>query len=174
KAVARVETLLIEALFVLVFIRALSAYVVRRDPLQRDVTLVFSAMAVLTVLEVVRHFVPKPPSPLAIGASVLLLAQPYLTLRLVAQLRRVPRWLLLAALVGWLGTGLPLFVIGPVAPPRMVLLIVAVFVAVEVVAAGYFVAEATRRAGAPRARFLCAALATILFAAAIGVAGSAA
>jgi hypothetical protein len=33
--VAPVEILFIEALFMLVFIRALSAYVARRDPLQR-------------------------------------------------------------------------------------------------------------------------------------------
>ncbi|TML32589.1 MAG: hybrid sensor histidine kinase/response regulator, partial [Actinobacteria bacterium] len=100
------ETLFIEALFVLVFARALSGYVARRDPLQRDVTLVFSAMAVLTVLEVVRRFVPTPPPALSIGASVLLLAQPYLTLRLVAQLRRVPPWLLLFGLLGWVATSL--------------------------------------------------------------------
>ena len=43
----RVEAWLIEALFVLVFIRALAAYATRRDPVQRDVMFVFSAMALL-------------------------------------------------------------------------------------------------------------------------------
>ena len=42
-----VEAVLIEALFILVFVRALGGYVARRDPLQRDVMLVFSAVAVL-------------------------------------------------------------------------------------------------------------------------------
>ncbi|OLB79379.1 MAG: hypothetical protein AUI14_10500 [Actinobacteria bacterium 13_2_20CM_2_71_6] len=166
------EAWLIEALFVLVFVRALAAYVVRRDPLQRDVTLVFTAMAVLFVIALVRTFIPHAPRLVDIVATVLLLAQPYLTLRLVARLRRVPRWLMWAALVGWLVSSAPIVPYGAPLPPLAVLLLVVVFVVTEIVASGYFLAEAVRRAGAPRVRMLGAALATMLFAIAIAVSGS--
>jgi len=46
-------TLLIEAFFALVFVRALIAYARRRDTLQRDLALVFSPMTVLLVTTVV-------------------------------------------------------------------------------------------------------------------------
>src|SRR5438309_11450102 len=85
-----VEAWLIEALFVLVFIRTLVAYLARRDPLQRDVTLVFGAMAVLFVIGLVRVLVPSAPVLFNTLASALLLAQPLLTLRLAARLRPVP------------------------------------------------------------------------------------
>src|SRR6266480_2090656 len=94
-----VEAWLIEAMFVLVFIRTLGAYLARRDPLQRDVMLVFSAIAVLFVTALVRKFVPSAPVLFDTLASALVLAQPLLTLRLVGRLRRVPRWLMACAFV---------------------------------------------------------------------------
>ena len=168
------EAWLIEALFVLVFIRALVAYLARRDPLQRDVTLVFTAMAVLFVTALVRRFLPATPAVFDTLASAFLLAQPYLTLRLVARLRRVPRWLMALAFAGWVASAALLVPFGARLPPWGVLAVVAVFVVTELVASGYFLAEGARRAGAPRVRLVSAAAATILFAVAIGVAGSAA
>src|SRR5579859_2421191 len=137
--------LVIEMLFALVFLRALASYVAHRDPVQRDLMLVFSAMAVLTALWVVRLFVPHPPRPITVGPSMLLLAQPYLTLRLVAQLRRVPRWLRTTALVVWVVSCVPILVF-PVTPQWAVIPIIGPYVLIEVIAAGYFVAEA---GGAP-------------------------
>jgi len=169
-----VEAWLIEALFMLVFIRALAAYLTRRDPLQRDVTLVFTAMAVLFVRALVRRFIPATPAIFDTLASAVLLAQPYLTLRLAARLRRVPPWLMALALAGWAASAALLVPFGARLPPWAVLAVVGAFVATELVASGYFLAEGARRAGAPRVRLVSAALATILFAVAVGVAGSAA
>ncbi len=163
--------LVIEVLFALVFLRALTSYVAHRDPVQRDLMLVFSAMALLTALWVVRLFVPHPPRLFTIGPSVLLLAQPYLTLRLVAHLRPVPRWLLGTALVCWAASCVPILSF-TVAPHWTVIPIIVPYVVIEIVAAGYFVAEARRRQGAPRVRFLCAMAGTILFAVALSVASS--
>ncbi len=120
----------------LVFIRALAAYLTRRDPLQRDVTLVFTAMAVLFVRALVRRFIPATPAIFDTLASAVVLAQPYLTLRLAARLRRVPPWLMALALAGWAASAALLVPFG--------------------------------------ARLVSAALGTILFAVAVGVAGSAA
>jgi signal transduction histidine kinase/CheY-like chemotaxis protein len=169
-----VEAWLIEALFVLVFIRTLVAYLARRDPLQRDVMLVFSAMAVLFVTALVRKFVPSAPVLFDTLASALLLAQPLLTLRLVGRLRRVLRWLLAGAFLGWAVSSGLLVPYGAKLPPPAVLGVVAVFVGTELVAAGYFLAEGARRSGAPRVRLYSAATGTTLFAVAIAVAGSAA
>jgi hypothetical protein len=168
-----VEAWLIEALFVLVFIRTLVAYLAKRDPLQRDVTLVFSAIAALFVTALVRKFVPSVPVLFDTLGSALLLAQPLLTLRLVGRLRRVPRWLMATAFAGWALSSALLVPYGARLPPAGVLLVVAVFVVTELVAAGYFLAEGMRRSGAPRARLYSAALGTMLFAVAIAVAGSA-
>jgi signal transduction histidine kinase len=165
---------LIEALFVLVFIRTLVAYLARRDPLQRDVMLVFSAIAVLFVTALVRKFVPSIPVLFDTLASALLLAQPLLTLRLVARLRRVPHWLMASAFLGWAVSSGLLLPYGARLPPSAVLAVVAVFVATELAASGYFLAEGTRRSGAPRVRLYSAALGAMLFATAIAVAGSAA
>ena len=96
-----VVTLVVEVAFALVFCHALVAYVRGRDPLQRDVMLVFTAMATIFGLEVWRRVLGPPPAWLGGISSVLLLAQPYLTLRLVAQVRSVARPLRLAALIGF-------------------------------------------------------------------------
>ncbi len=150
----------------LVFIRALAAYLTRRDPLQRDVTLVFTAMAVLFVTALVRRFIPATPAIFDTLASAVVLAQPYLTLRLAARLRRVPPWLMALALAGWAASAALLVPFGARLPPWAVLAVVGAFVATELVASGYFLAEGARRAGAPWVRLVSAALGTILFASA--------
>ncbi len=170
----RVEAWLIEALFVLVFVRALAAYAARRDPVQRDVMLVFSAIAVLFVIGVVRKLVPSTPGVFNTLASALLLAQPFLTLRLAGRLRPIPRWLLATAFAGWaVSVGL-LLPFGGRLPPPGVLFVVVVFVCTELIASGYFVAEAVRRSGAPSVRLATAGVATMLFAVAIAVSGASA
>src|SRR6185437_10009817 len=84
-------TLIIEAFFALVFVRALIAYARRRDTLQRDLALVFSPMTVLLVLEIIRQVegIPQLPTIPGLLGITMLLAQPYLTLRLVRSVRPV-------------------------------------------------------------------------------------
>ena len=169
---APVEAWLIEALFMLVFARTLAGYLARRDPLQRDVTLVFASIAVLFVTALVRAVIHATPALFDTLASAFLLAQPFLTLRLVARLRRVPRWLVVLAFAGWAASTALLVPFGAKLPPWGVLVVVVTFVATELVASGYFLAEAARRVAAPRFRLACAGAATLLFALAIAVAGS--
>jgi len=162
-------TLFIEALFGLVFARALVAYLRGRDRLQRDVMLVFSAVAGLFLLALFAAFGVKIPPWVRIGGVSLLLAQPYLTLRLVAAVRRVPRavrwgvfagWLLSTAVVAANASWKPL-------PRPVVLLILVIFFLSEVTAAGGFLAAARQRAGSSRIRLLLATAGTALFAAAL-------
>src|SRR5439155_26178186 len=96
--------LLTGGLFALVFLRVLVAYVRSRDPLQRDLTLVFSAMTMIFLLTVMRLVFGEVPPAARYASVALLLAQPYLTLRLVGQLHPVPRWLPPAAAVAYVVT----------------------------------------------------------------------
>lgn len=162
----------IEALFALVFLWSLAAWWRRRDALSLDVVLVFSAMAALFALGLVRLLVGPPP-PIASGiAVVLLLGQPVFTLRLAARIRSIPRQVLVAATGGWLLTALPLAAAGSSTPTAVVLAAVGVFVAAEVAAAVYLAGAARRRAGAGAIRLWIAAAATGLFAFAILAAGA--
>jgi hypothetical protein len=95
---------------------------------------IFAVMALLFVLGVVRMLVSEPPR-VVVAASVLLLAQPFLTLRLVSRLRLVPRWVQAAALTGWALSAVLVVAWPPPLPPPVVWPVVSVFFTVELVAA---------------------------------------
>ncbi|HLL65127.1 MAG TPA: response regulator [Micromonosporaceae bacterium] len=168
--------LLVQAVFALLFARALVAYLRRRDPLDRDVMLVFSAVAALLLLNVQEELVGAVPPPLVTASAIaLLLGQPYLTLRLAARVSPVPRWLHRAMLATWPASAVPVVV--SIAAERLLpiwlaMLVVVVFGLAEFTAAYFFVSAARRRVGASRARLSCAAGATGLFGVAIMVAGA--
>ena len=81
--------LVIEALFALAFVWALVTYARSRDPLHRDLTLVFSAVTALFVLALYAAGSVSRQRP-GTAAGILLLGQPYLTLRLVRRVRPIP------------------------------------------------------------------------------------
>ncbi|MEN3304143.1 MAG: hypothetical protein V7603_345 [Micromonosporaceae bacterium] len=164
-------------LFAAVFARTLVAYLRRRDPVQRDVVIVFAAVAMLFVLSVVRAWVEHPPRLVTDVALAALFGQPFFTLRLVGRVRRLPGWLYPVAVAGWVGTVGALVVVRPPLPRPLVWAVVGVFCVGELTAAGYFGAQAVRRAGAARVRLAYAAAATALLGvslliAAAGPAGS--
>jgi len=164
--------LVVQALFAVVFARVLVVYLRRRDALQRDVMVMFSAMAVLFVLAVLAKAVGEPPAPVGGIASMLLLGQPFLTLRVVRRVRYVPKWIYRSAFVAWLGSGTAMLASGVPIPGPVVVLVVVVFVATEILAAGFLAAQARRHSGAARARLRMATAGTVLFALAITAAGA--
>ena len=139
-------------------------------------------MAALFVLELVRRVVAAPPPIVAVLAIGLLLAQPFLTLRLAAQLGPVPRWLLWAAGLAYVVTTVPFIVSTQLSAGQpagtqqtsltLVLAAIGVFVATELVAAGYLLRHARRRTGSARIRLALAAIATVAFATSIFAAGA--
>src|SRR2546423_6926726 len=135
-----VIVLLIEALFALVFLRSLVAYLRHRDPLQGGVTVVFSAVAVLFVLEIMRRVLGTPPIAVSYVATVLLLAQPVLTLWLVRMLRPVPAWVMWGSLAAFGLTTAPLLTARRPPPVAVVLAAVLAFMAVPASAAGVLIA----------------------------------
>src|SRR3954469_9291356 len=127
--------LLVEGLFAAVFTRALVAYLRGRDPLQRDVTFIFGSVATLFVVDVLRRLGVEPPHVVGDLAAALLLAQPALTLRLVARVRPVPGWMRWAAACGWLASAIVVLLLrGAVASMAALVTIVVTFCAVEIVA----------------------------------------
>ncbi|MEU8610828.1 response regulator [Actinoplanes sp. NPDC048791] len=153
-----------EFTFAVLFLRALVGYLHRRDPLQRDVTLVFAPCTVLFCVDIARR-INGEALPLWVNAVSLtaLLAQPYLTVRLAARLRSVPvrlqRTVLIvqAVVAAWLA-----FAPRPLRPAEL-LTAVTSFLIAELIAAALLFGKARTRTGANRARLMIAAGATAAF-----------
>ncbi|WP_426508729.1 hypothetical protein ACPPVO_59355 [Dactylosporangium sp. McL0621] len=157
-------TLVTAALVAAVFLRAAVGFVRGRDPLQRDVALIFLPTLAVCANAVFRDLSHRP-LPVAVSAvtTALLLLQPYLTLRLAARLGRVPRWLSGTLLVLMLGsiavvTNEP----RPLSLPYLGL-VTATFTVTEAIAATILLRVSRRRSGAGRARLRLAAGATYLY-----------
>ena len=165
-------TIAIELLFALVFVAVLLDYLRRRDPLSRDLVLIFGSVASLFVVQLVGLVFGSTPPWLAAASGLLILAQPLFTLRLTARLRPVPRALLAVATIGYLATAVPLFLFPRPLPVAITLGAIGMFAITEFLAAGYLAAEARNRTGAGRFRLILAAAATALFAVALLTAGA--
>src|SRR5690349_22125650 len=153
-------TLIAEILFAVIFLRTLVNYLRTRDPLQRDVALVFLPVMTVFINSVYRQFASHP-SP--IGSAIvttLLLAQPYLTLRLTARLRPVPRRLSMVILVTSMATAAPLAFAPRPLPVGLILVIVTAFVLGETIAGTYLVLGSRGRTGAPRVQLIVVGAAT--------------
>jgi signal transduction histidine kinase len=163
-----------EFTFAVLFLRALWWYARRRDPVQGDLTLVFTPCTLLFCADVVRRLHgPLPPWVSAVTVTGLLL-QPYLTLRLAGRLRRVPRWLQRTVLLALVTVAVPVALAPRPLEPRLVLVIVGLFVVTESLAAVLLWTKARTRTGANRARLSIAAAATAAFALTIVMLGIAA
>jgi signal transduction histidine kinase/DNA-binding response OmpR family regulator len=167
-------TLVAESLFAVIFLRVFTGYLRSRDPIQRDVTLVFTGLTAIFLSDVIRRISGPLPAAVSAVTLTLLLAQPYVTLRLSARLRSVPRWLEYSMLAAYVAAAVPLAVAPRPLSPRLVLLAVAAFALTEMVAGVIFTLAARRRTGAAAVRLRIAAYSTVLFAAAILALGAAA
>jgi len=164
--------LAVTALFLLIFVWAAVGYLRRRDPLLRDVMLIFGAVAMLFVLGVLRLALGTPTRPVAGLVTGVLLGQPFFTLRLVSRLRAVPSWAIWGAIAAWIASAVPVLVLArPLARP-VVWAVVMLFFLVEALAAALLAVDARRRGGAARIRLACAALGTGLFGATMVLAGA--
>jgi len=162
-----VLVLVIALLFVLLFARALTSFLRDREPLAGEVALLFGAYAGIFVTSVSEAlFGAEPALPIRAVSSALLLGVPLLTLRLVSRFRGLPVWVMPAAVVLYLVTTVPvLLLMQPGDLPRWLgLFALGGFVVTELVAAGYFAAEARDRAGAARLRLQVATGATAVVA----------
>jgi signal transduction histidine kinase/CheY-like chemotaxis protein len=155
--------LVVEALFLVLFVATLVEYVRHRDPVRRDIMLVFSGLAALFVLQVWRGLGGDVPIVAGIAAGVLLLFQPVFALHLASLVRRVDRAILYSAIALILVSVLAAATVARGSVAAVVA--VGSFIGVEALAAAYLLLEARRRRGPGAVRMGIAALATGLLAA---------
>jgi K+-sensing histidine kinase KdpD len=141
-----------------------------RDRPRTDTALMFAAMTVIVIAQqyaVVSGALPQWAGRLT---SILLMAHPYLLLRLVEHFRSVPKWLHWAVLAGLIASAAALVVAAPL-PPAASLALVAYFVSVEVYAAVAFVRGAMASGGVTNRRMWLAAAGSGMIAVVIFLAG---
>ena len=153
-----------EFTFAVLFLRALAGYLRRRDSLQGNVTLVFLPCAVVFAVDLCRRLGGPVQGSVSVVTATVLLAQPYLTVRLAARLRDVPRWLDRVVLCAYVALAAVI-----IREPRpldrgALLAMVLGFSVSETIPAALLFGKARTRAGANRARLMTAAAATLAFA----------
>jgi signal transduction histidine kinase/CheY-like chemotaxis protein len=170
----RLVLLAAEITFAVLFLRALLGYLRGRDPLQGDLTLVFGPCALVFALDLLWQTIGDKPAWTGALTAVPLMAQPYLTLRLAARLRHVPRALSTGTLLGWIGLALLISLVRRPIPDPLIVTSVIYFLGAEVTAAILLFGKARTRTGTNRARLMTAAGATLAFAVMIMLIGAAA
>ena len=136
---------LAEVLFLVLFLATLREYVRRRDPVSRDLALVFSPLAVTFVAGAWSAVGGSTLAVLSLLLAVLLLAQPFVLLHLVSLVRTVSRVALWLAVAMAVVSGPALIVTSRVAGSTtgspVTYAIVAAFVGLEALAAIYLVLD---------------------------------
>ena len=163
----------VEGLFVVLFLATVWRYVRQRDPVTRDLALMFSGLAVGFVSELWETVTGSASPVLAAIFGILLVAQPVFILHLVSLVRPVPRAFVWGTAVA-LGALIAVALLMPAVPqgtvgPRTVVtfLLVGVFILAEAGAAILLLLEAIRRKGPVAARMGIAAISTAIFALAL-------
>jgi signal transduction histidine kinase/DNA-binding response OmpR family regulator len=157
-------TLAIGVLIAAVFVGAFAGYVRTRDPMQRDIAVLFLPTLAVCVNAAYRELTDRQvPAAASVTVTTLLLLQPYLTLRLAARLGRVPRWLDLGLLALLLGS-----IAVTAAAPRplsvgYLLVVASTFMITEALAGSVLLLVAARRSGAARVRLRLAAAGTFAY-----------
>lgn len=152
--------LVVEVQFALLFAISLWHAIHNRHALAWDVTLVFLPIVVLFAVQLADDLAGPLPQWLRTTGSAALLAQPVFSLKLVADLRAIPRWILPAAIAAAVAAAALLFATAGQGNLAVTLAGLGVFIATEAVAAGYLALEARGRVGSARIRLAVAAIAT--------------
>jgi signal transduction histidine kinase len=165
-------TLLTRGVFLLLAAVTLLDFLRHRDRTRLDTALVFGTLGFIFLVQTISAFTgAEIRGWLSTVNSILLLAHPYLLLRLVQHFRAIPpvvRWIAIAGmLLSWL-----ILIVSPTPlPPPLTILVVLYFVFVEVYVAVAFVRGARATTGVTHWRLQLAALGTGLFAVTILLAG---
>jgi len=161
----------LQSAFILIFVAVLIHYVRDPRPVHRDLVLVFASVVALFAIAIVTQLVPTIPRAVNQMSAVVLLLQPFLTLRLAGHFVRVSRSIGVTSLV-WFGAAVVGIGIGTRGNPPVTLFVVGYFVTVETVAAFLLFRAARFRVGYARTRLRLAAASTVCFAVSILVAGA--
>ncbi|HEY2986068.1 MAG TPA: response regulator, partial [Jatrophihabitantaceae bacterium] len=138
-----------------------------RGPIQRDMLWIFCAMGVFFLRDLSRRTLgdlPEFPNDIA---STLQFTLGILTLRLLARLRAVPRWISWGAVAGFLISVVLIFVYTGRLPIPATIVVLSSLAASGTAASILLASNARRRTGSHRIRLIIAAAATALFAVAV-------
>ena len=172
-------TLVLQVAFFVLFGVSVYQYLRSRGPLELSVVAIFGSIAALFTLSIVNTLAPAV-TPVARPVLIaLLLAQPYLVLRLIAQMRPLRPAILRIGLLGFVAAWEAAVLLPPAAAAlgldvlRQAGAIFAVgyFFAIELGAAAWLALESRRRYGVARMRLAAAAIATGMFGASLLLSG---
>ena len=161
----------LQVAFILIFVVVLVRYLRQPREVHRDLVLVFGCVVALFAIQIATRLLPTLPRGISQLSTVILLLQPFLTLRLAGHFVPVSRQVAGVALA-WFATAVVAVIIGTRGNPALTLFVVAYFVAVEGIAAAFLLRSSRYRVGYARTRLRIASAATFLFAAGIFVAGA--
>ncbi|MCC6801415.1 MAG: PAS domain S-box protein [Anaerolineae bacterium] len=166
-----VFTFIVGGFFISLGVVTAADFVHHRDKMRRDVALMVWSIALLFLLAIVVR-ISGVPSPrwLTLIATIGLIAQPYLLLRIVHYFRHPPARLMRGALISMVTFWVATLVFSP-APPLISLLLVAYFVVVDGYAMLAFVRGALNTSGTVRQRLRFAAAGSGLLAVTLLIAG---
>jgi signal transduction histidine kinase len=161
-----------QALFVLIFLVVLWQAI--RQPLRAnvDIALLFGVFSLLIAEGIVLQLLDVESNRVLTAVSgSLLMAHPYLMLRLVDDFAVVPAWLMRLALVGLGAAVVGLFAIPPPLPAALALVYVVAFAVLEFYTVLVFIREARRASGVTRRRMRAVAIGSALLGMLIVIAG---
>jgi signal transduction histidine kinase len=154
----------------LAFVTGLS-YLENRDPVRRDIFLTFMCLTASIWLQVFTSLTGlEIPGQLLIG-RVLIVAQPYLMIRLIRYFRPVPLLVYTASIVGMLASWAILIFIGLDQGPLATEVIIAYFALIDGYAVIAFIRGAYNSIGVVRQRLRFAAIGSLLLITALVLAG---
>ncbi len=166
---------LTQLVFVLVFILTVLELARRRDRARLEIALLFGSLAVIIVIQGFTQLTGISSREAALVGALLLLANPYLLVRLVAHFRPLPRIQhaigLVYVAVSWAVILANTALAGQQLPRELTLLVVVPFAYLEGYAAVAFVRSALTSRGVTHHRLVAAALGSGFLALAILIAG---
>lgn len=165
--------ILVRVAFLLVAVLSLVDYLRRPNRTRLEIALLFGCFAPTLLLAELQQILPEPVPWLSTLGSLAIVAQPYVLLRLVHRLRRVPTWIRTAGASGMLASWTILVVqaLGSTLPQAVTLLIIVYFGGIEAYCAAALFREGRARAGVARNRMLWGAAGSGWLAAVILLAG---
>ncbi len=165
-------SLLTQAIFVLIFLLVLWGFLRRPTRTSVDIALFFGAISVAIVeSRIASTFLLQQAELITDIVALLIIAMPYLLLRLVDDFSDVPLVVKRLAEVGLFLSAVAFIATDGALPPPMLLAVVLYFAALSLYCALAFVRAARRSAGVTKRRLQAVALGTLLLGVAILVAG---
>lgn len=160
-------TVLTSGFFLLLGVLTLSDYLRHREAIKRDIALAFGVIAFSIAVSLIRRVISNVPLILSTIASLALIAQPYLLLRLVRYLQPVATFFQRLAFAGMLISWACLLIFGSPLPLLATLVIVGYFVVVNAYVMVVFIRGTRITSGVVQRRLQLCAIGSGLFALAL-------